>query len=171
MKGKLHFRYSEWSTKECEESSNYCELNNLEVSVEKLYTDGLLRDCELFLFTDNFVADCAYYKGSSLTRSLFLLVFRLRKIQMAGDVIINLNNISGKRMIASDIDGLSRRVYNKGVVRVNPMLKWLHVHVIAVDISLELIPWIKSWWKRNEDLTHQYPNEWYSKVFSKSNYI
>ena len=71
MKGKLHFRYSEWSTKECEESSNYCELNNLEVSVEKLYTDGLLRDCELFLFTDNFVADCAYYKGSFLTRSLF----------------------------------------------------------------------------------------------------
>ena len=65
VEGKLHFRYGVWTTKENEISSNYRELNNLVVAVENLYEEGLLNDCELFLLTYNFVADCAYYKGSS----------------------------------------------------------------------------------------------------------
>ena len=85
---------------------------------------GILKDCELFLFTDNFVADCVYYKGSSSSRALFLLILRLRKIQMAGDMIIHLIHISGKRMIASGIDGLSREVCNEGVMKGVPIINF-----------------------------------------------
>ena len=113
---KLHFRYGDWSTKEGEISSNDRELKNLVVAVEKLYEEGRLHDCELFLFTDNFVADCAYYKDSSSSRALSLLVLRLRNIQMTGDMIIHLIDISGKRMIASGIDGLSRGFCNEAVM-------------------------------------------------------
>ena len=60
-------------------SSNYRELNNLVVAVEKSYEESILNDCELFLFTDNFIADCPYYNSSSSSRALFLLVLRLRK--------------------------------------------------------------------------------------------
>ena len=144
VKGKLHFRYGDWSTKKGEISSNYRELNNLVVSVKTLYEEGILKDCELFLFTDNFVADCAYYKGSSSSRALFLLVLRLRKIQMTGDMIIHLIHISGKRMIASNIDGLSIGVYNEGVMRGIPMLKFLLLHLSADERSSEVIPWLRS---------------------------
>ena len=53
-------------------SSNYREFNNLVVLVEKLYNDGLFKDCELFLFTDNLVVDCAYYKGSFIESFVFV---------------------------------------------------------------------------------------------------
>ena len=136
-------------------------------AVEKLYEEGILKDCELFLFTDNFVADCAYYKGSSSSRFLFLLVLRLRKIQMAGDMIIHLIHISGKRMIASGIDGLSRGVCNEGVMRGVPMLKFLPLHLSVDERSLEVIPWIRSLWNRD----HHCENDWYGKVLSKGNFV
>ena len=115
----------EWSMKEGELSSNYRKLNNLVVAVEKLYKEGLLKDYELFLFTYNFVVDCAYYKGFSSSRALFLLVLRLRKMQMAGDMIIHLIHISGKRMISSGIDELSRGVCNERVMNLVPVLNLL----------------------------------------------
>ena len=144
VKGKLYFRYGDWSTKKGERLSNYRELNNYMMSVKQLYEEGILKDCELFLFTDNFVADCAYYKGFSSSRALFLLVLRLRKIQMTGDMNIHLIHISGKRMIASGIDGLLRGVYNEGFMRGIPMLKFLPLHLSADERSSEVIPWLRS---------------------------
>ena len=146
--------------------SNYRELNDLVMTVEKLYEEGILKDCELFLFTDNFVVDCAYYKGSSSSRALFLLVLRLRKIQMTGDMIIHLIHISGKRMIASGIDGLSRGVYNEGFMRGIPMLNFLPLHLSTDERSSEVIPWIRSFWNSDVTLNHHCANDWYIKVFS-----
>ena len=171
MEGKLHFRYGDWSTKEGEESSNYHELNDLVVSMKNLYEKGLLKDCEVFIFIDNLVADCSYYKGSSSSRALFLLVLRLRKNQMAGDMIIHLIHITGKRMIASGIDGLSIGVYNKEVMSGVPMLNFLPLHLSAYERSLEMIPWIKSCWSSSDNLDHHCPNDWDGKVFLKGNFI
>lgn len=43
-----------------------------------------LRDCEVFLLTDNMVAKNAFYKGTSLSGTLFNLILRLRKLELEG---------------------------------------------------------------------------------------
>ena len=43
--------------------SNFKELKNLVNAVSEAAEDGLLVDTELFLFTDNVVAERAYYMG------------------------------------------------------------------------------------------------------------
>ena len=71
----LQFRYGQWASVLSEKSSNYRELWNLVDTLEGLGEgERELKGCELFLFTDNLVAECAYYKGSSSSRMLFGLV-------------------------------------------------------------------------------------------------
>ena len=41
---------------------------------------GGLKGWEILLFTDNFVAEYTYYKGSSSSRIFFGLVLRMRKL-------------------------------------------------------------------------------------------
>ena len=43
-----------------------------------------LRDYEVFLLTDNMVAKNAFYKGTSLSGTLFNLILRLRKLELEG---------------------------------------------------------------------------------------
>ena len=81
----LHFRYGQWSSRESEETSDYREFSNLANCVEKLYGEGHLKDCELFLHTYNLVTDYAYYKGSSSSRTLFLLIPRLKSPNSRGN--------------------------------------------------------------------------------------
>ena len=113
---KLHYIDGQWTSAENEQTSNYRELYNLVNAVEKLYKEGLLKNCELFLYTDNSVADYAYYRGLSSSRFLILLILRLRKIQIAGDLILHVIHISGKRMMECGVDGLSRGMTNEGVM-------------------------------------------------------
>ena len=117
MGEKLHLMYGKWTSVENEQFSNYRELHNLVNTVEKLYEKGLHKNCELFLYTDNSVTDCTYYRKSSSSRLLFLLILRLQTIQMADDLILHVIHISGRIMIECGVDGLSRRMANKGVMK------------------------------------------------------
>ena len=128
-------------------------------TVEKLYGERHLKDCELFLHTDNLVTDCTYYKGSSSSRTLFLLILRLRKVQMAGDMILHVIHISRERMISSGIDSLSRGVTNEGVMKGTPIRDFIPLHLSAADRSHKLIPWIRSWWLQDEVLEHHSPED------------
>ena len=56
------------------------KLRNLVDTIEKLYYEKYLKDCELFLFTDNLVADYAYHKGTSTSKMSFELVSRFMKL-------------------------------------------------------------------------------------------
>ena len=85
----LHFQYGQCASSASESSYNYRELRNLVDTVERLYNDNKLKTMNYFLFTDNLVADYAYCKGSSSSKSLFLLILRLRKLQMKGDIILH----------------------------------------------------------------------------------
>lgn len=66
------------------------------------------------MFTDNLVAEYAYYKGTSSSRTLFDLVLRMMKLQMVGDLILYATHISGNRMHARGVDFLSRGNTSKG---------------------------------------------------------
>ena len=86
LQDAVSYRYGQWASEVSEETSNYRALRNIVDTVKKLYREGCLKNCELFLFTDNIVADYAYHKGTSSSKTLFNLVLRLRKLQMTGDL-------------------------------------------------------------------------------------
>ena len=69
---------------------------------------GRLRDCELFLFTDNSTAEACFYHGSSTSASLHGLVLELRTLEMTYGMTIHVVHIAGSRMIAQGTDGCSR---------------------------------------------------------------
>jgi len=61
-----------------EESSNYKELRNLVDSIGAEARAGCLRDCELFVFTDNSTAEGCFHRGTSKSPHLHALVVDLR---------------------------------------------------------------------------------------------
>ena len=152
LKDRLSYRYGQWASNISEQSSNYRELRNLVDTIEKLYRDGHLKDCELFLFTDNLVADYAYHKGTSTSKLLFDLVLRLRKLQMKGDFILHLFHISGERMKACGIDALSRSCPTEGVMQGENMLSFLPLSKTAAERSGGLLSWVKTWWPEEQDI-------------------
>jgi len=74
----------EWSIKE-ESSSNYKKLRNIVDALQKYAQDGWLQFTEIWMFTDNSVAESAYFRGTSKSRQLFELVLQLRKLEMAAE--------------------------------------------------------------------------------------
>ena len=61
------------------------------------------------MFTENCTAEANFFKGTTTSEKLFLLVLRLKKkIEMDGDHFIHLFHVAGTRMIWSGVDGLSR---------------------------------------------------------------
>ena len=122
-------------------------------TLEDLYENGKLKGCELFLFTDNLVAEYAYYKGSSSSRMLFDLVLRVRKLQMSGDLILHVTHISGTRMQMCGVDALSRGNTSEGVISGDKLLSYLLLHLSALDRSKNVLDWVKTWWFEDEKLT------------------
>ena len=106
--GELLFRYGQWSSAISEASSNYRELRNLVEAMEAHVRNSKLRDCEVFLFTDNLVAENIFYQGTSFSETLFGLILRLRKLELEGDIILHVNHVSGKKIISSGVDAMSR---------------------------------------------------------------
>ena len=81
---------------------------NLVEAMEAHVRNSKLRDCEVFLFTDNLVAENIFYQGTSFSETLFGLILRLRKLELEGDIILHVNHVSGKKIISSGVDAMSR---------------------------------------------------------------
>ena len=128
-------------------------------------------DCEVFLLTDNLVVENAFYKGSSSSVLLFGLVLRLRKVKLEGKSILHMIHLSGKRMIASGIDPLSRGDTTRGVMQGNSLLSYFPFHLEADQRSNTLVPWIKSWWRSDRQLIHLSKERWFDEVFAEGNYL
>ena len=62
-KNGLKYRFGCWGKDEAVASSNYKELKNLVEALQDMAQDGDLQDTEIFLFTNNSVAESVYYKG------------------------------------------------------------------------------------------------------------
>jgi hypothetical protein len=72
-----HYSYGVWVSDHSERSSNYRELNNLVSSIEQHLSDGTFIGAEIYVFTENFTAESAFYKGNTSSKALFDLVLRL----------------------------------------------------------------------------------------------
>jgi hypothetical protein len=86
---------------------------------------GRLRDCELFIFTDNSTAEGCFYRGTSKSRYLHALILELRKVEMTCGMTIHVIHISGRRMIAQGTDGCSRGSMMEGVMAGKDMLDFI----------------------------------------------
>jgi len=143
----IHYRHGQWSTSVSEESSNYRELNNLILGIEEGVTQGLLDDCEVFLFTDNSTAESAFHKGTSSSKTLFQLVLRLRLLQMHRGLFLKVIHVAGTRMQAQGTDDLSRGSLSSGVLRGGDMLFFVPLHLSCLDRSPSVRGWIQRWFQ------------------------
>lgn len=158
----VRYRHGLWGRDINGKSSNYRELRNLVETIEDGVNDGTLDGAELFLFTDNTVAESAFYKGNtSSSKILFDLIVRLRTIEMTGSIKLWVIHVSGKRMIQQGADGLSRGNMLEGVMAGVPMLNFVPLSQSAIFRSPDIESWLSSWCNlAPQTLT---PEDWFFK--------
>ena len=174
IEGTSYAQYGQWNTCIEEKHSNFKELKNLVMAVERAFQEGKLVNCELYLFTDNYVAECAYYNGgSNLNKELDALVFRLWEMQMAGTFTLYFYHIAGTRMIASGIDGLSRGDKAEGISKGISIMEFIPLHLSPMARSAELEDWIRSWWMEAEmgKLEFLSPENWFDKEMMVGSFV
>jgi hypothetical protein len=96
------------------------------------------------MFTDNVVAERAFFRGTSRSPTLFELIVgltRLTRLQMSGHVFLLVIWISGKRMQSQGTDGLSRADFNTGVMAGRKMLDYVPICRTGFERSSSLQEW------------------------------
>jgi hypothetical protein len=132
--GGTDAQYGLWTELISSKPSNYREALNIVSKLEQMVESGDLHDgVELFLFTDNFTTESVFYRGDARSPDLFNLVLRLRKLEMLHGMFIHVIWISGKRMIAQGVDGLSRGDLTMGVMAGESMLSFVPLHLSCDD--------------------------------------
>jgi hypothetical protein len=111
-------------------------LQNLVTTLENMAGNDAWLSAEIFMFTDNAVAEAAFYKGSSSNKKLFELVLRLWKLEVNLSLRLHLIHVSGKRMEAQGTDHLSRGIMHTGVLGGVSMLDFIPLHLSAVESLL-----------------------------------
>lgn len=144
----VRFRIGLWTAEEEKESSNDKELRNLVDTVKAEARVGRLQGCEFFLFTDNSTAESCYYRGSSKSKQLHLLVLELRMLEMEFGLTIHIIHISGKRMIAQGMDGCSRGSLMEGVMAGEDMLTFVDLALPVTERHPPLLDWVRLWTNR-----------------------
>jgi hypothetical protein len=115
------------------------------LGVEEATAQNLLMNCELFLFTDNSVAEAAFHKGTSSSKVLFHLILCLQLLQFHKELHLHVIHIAGTCMQLQGTDGLSRGLLDAGVLVGNNMLSYIPIHLSAVARSSTVQAWVNSW--------------------------
>ncbi len=112
----VEYEAGPWKMQWRKESSNVREAKNLTDRIERLGHGRVLTNHEVFVMTDNTAFEGLYYKGHSSSAKLNDIVFRLHKAEREGGFILHVLHISGKRMKATGVDGLSRGDLTEGIL-------------------------------------------------------
>ena len=132
--------WSAWMT--LETSSNYTEATNLVFHLRRLIASGEIeRGSEIFLFTDNEVAERTYFRGSSHSSDLHQMILE----EMRGELVVHFIWISGRRMITQGTDGLSRADVSSGVMGGAKFLDFLPLNETAFERQNNLEGYVTSW--------------------------
>jgi hypothetical protein len=163
--------YGIWDQRAAGKSSNWREFYNQVLGIERGLEEGTLpRGTEIFMFTDNFVTERAYFRGTSKSKQLFELILRLRKLEMAGELFIHLIWVAGTRMIAQGTDGVSRGDLQNGVMSGESMLKHVPLNEGVNTRSPELLDWFLG--SVEGDWTVLEPAEWFHEAHAiDGNYL
>ena len=140
----LHYEYGQWRIKEREEeSSNWRELGNLVEALEEEGRKGRLNGVECFIGTDNSVAESAVGKGYSQSPKLSDLALRMYLLEMKYGMTLHLIHVSGKRMIDTGGDGLSRGDKSSGAMLGIDIRKFFPLNHSATERSSQLEGWTR----------------------------
>lgn len=160
---EIQYRLGPWGRDLSHASSNYRELCNLvnavdyehldqfpvlsqavqAISAEVIANQG--SSLELFMFTDNSVAEGAFFRGTSSNTKLFALILQLRQLELQYSLRLHAIHIASKRMIAQGTDGLSRGDTFEGVLRGHNFLGFVPLQRGALDRYPGILHWIQCW--------------------------
>ena len=157
-----HARNGLWGKDAEDASSNYRELRNLVETVEGEAAEDHMRECELWVFTDNSTAESCFHKGSSSSKLLHELVLRLRKVEMETGMTLYVVHCAGTRMIAQGTDALSRGSLLEGVMAGRDMLSFVDLAKSAVERHPPLLDFIREVTGRPR-LEALEPRDWFFK--------
>ena len=129
----LEVIHGTWNKDGKDKSSNFRELANLVLRLEKDAEEGKLDGVEMFFFTDNSTTESAFPNGTSSSKLLFDLVLRVKKIELIHSVRLHIIHASGARMIQQGTDSLSRGNFLEGVMKGDSMLKFIPISQSAVS--------------------------------------
>jgi hypothetical protein len=82
LDGTVEWESGLWKEFYKTEFSNRQEFENLVQRLESFAESHRGAAIEVFMFTDNYVTECAYFRGTSSSSILFGLVLRLRKLEL-----------------------------------------------------------------------------------------
>lgn len=102
---------------------------------------------KVLMFTNNSVAKPGYsFLGTSSSMQLFLLVLPLRNIEIKARCIIYVVHILGLWRIASGIGGILRGDHkNPRVMMGQPLLRFVLLHLSALEGAPNLLKWVALW--------------------------
>jgi hypothetical protein len=133
-----------WCTEDSEKSSNNREMKNC-YKVHKREAKALwLTGREVWLCTDNEVAERAYYKGLSSSKDLFEIILKIRLLAIKFQFLLHLPQLSGTRMIQSGGDGLSRGEIILGQLQT-PVEELMIFHRSLFERMPSLLDWLSTW--------------------------
>ena len=144
--GMLTSREGLWDSQFAKGGSNLREaqnqVNHLLYEIRAGRHDG----CELWAAADNSVWSAVWNRGMSKVRHLFYLVLTLKQEARRHKVFLHCFHISGDRMIACGVDGLSQGNYDAGISLGIDIPQFMPLHLLAWDIAGNaLADWCKSW--------------------------
>jgi hypothetical protein len=112
-------------------------------SLREFLIEKQVRGAEIFLFTDNSVAEAAYWKGNSSSRKLFKLVLEMKQMEYDFELQLHVIHVSGKRMIAQGTDGLSRADFSEGVMAGKAMTSFIPLHLDCEERAPGMGEWLQ----------------------------
>ena len=168
---EFHFQFGQWTSRVTEEeSSNWREFTNLVEYLEERGATGALDDGEVFMFTDNSTAEGAFWKGTSPSPKLCELVLCLRQLEMRTGIILHIIHVSGKRMIACGVDGLSRGDHSSGVMQGEALETFVPIHETALERSPALLAWLEDILE-GHDANFLSPEGWFDETNSEGTFV
>ncbi len=148
--GMLTSREGLWDIQFAEGGSNLREAQNQVNHLLYKIRAGKHDGCELWAATDNLVWSDVWNKGMSKARHLFYLILTLKQEARRHKVFLQCFHISGDRMIACLVDGLSQGNYDAGISLGINICQFMPLHLSTWDIAGNtLAHWCKSWMGTN----------------------
>eukprot|EP00956_Cyclotella_meneghiniana_P045803 scaffold385510_cov63-Cyclotella_meneghiniana.AAC.1 len=153
-----------WLPEMADKSSNLREALNIANKLKIDIIAGRHDGCEVWQATDNAVWSAVCNKGMSSVRHLFDLLVDIKVLCHQHQVFYNCFHISGERMIATGIDGMSRGDKDSGIALGYDLRDFLPLDMGAFDYpDNQLEDWCRGWMLK--DYTQpKTPLEWFNEA-------
>jgi hypothetical protein len=119
-----------WDLQFAEGGSNLWEAQNQVNHLLYKIRAGKHDRCKLWGATDNSVWSAVWNKGMSKAWHLFYLVLTLKQEAWKHEAYLRIFHISGDRMIACGVDGLSRGNYDSGISLGIGIRQFMPLHLL-----------------------------------------